>query len=323
MRPFLLFFFSFFCLNVSYTQTTVILDADLDSDVDDVAALAMLHHLAATGQVKIAGVIVTSDDPYAPVCADAVNTYFGTAGIPIGFLQNQPNLKNHSRYTRQISEEFPHHLQSYKDAWEAVSLYRSILSSSADGSVTIVSIGHLTSLQNLLKSTGDVYSSLSGKELALKKVSKWICMGGMFPSGKEANFYRPDPLSTRYCLQEWTNPVVFCGWEVGKEIITGGGELKKDLTTESPVFRSFELYNNFAGRPSWDQVAVLLLTTDSAKYFNTISDGYCHVELDGSNRWVTGTKSNHAYIVIKPGTDNTEISARINNMTKKINDPRP
>ena len=44
----------------------MILDADIDSDVDDVAALAMLHHLASKNQIELLAVIVTSDDPFAP-----------------------------------------------------------------------------------------------------------------------------------------------------------------------------------------------------------------------------------------------------------------
>ena len=302
---------------IAYSQTTVILDADIDSDVDDVAALAMLHKLASTKHIKLAGVIVTSDDPYSALCTDAINTYFGNGNIPIGFLKRQAQLTNHSKYTRQISEEFPHRLGSHTDAWDAVALYRKLLSNSKNNSVIIITIGHLSSLQDLLKSGADKYSRLKGKELAQAKVSKWICMGGMFPSGKEANFYRPDPGSTVYCLTEWTNPVVFCGWEVGKEIISGGQELKKDLTAESPVYRSFELYNNFAGRPSWDQVAVLMVNDDYKKYFDLVTDGYCQVDADGSNRWIRGTKRNHSYIALKTGADVKEIAAKINKMSKK------
>jgi hypothetical protein len=303
--------------STAFSQPSVILDADIDSDVDDVAALAMLHTLVSTKHIKLAGVIVTSDDPYSALCTDAINTYFQHGNIPIGFLKKQPQLKNHSKYTRQISEEFPHRLKSYTDAWEAVALYRKLLSDSKNNSVVIITIGHLSSLQDLLKSGADKYSRLNGKELAQKKVSKWICMGGIFPSGKEANFYRPDPGSTVYCLTEWTDPVIFCGWEVGKQIISGGQDLKKDLNAESPVYRAFELYNNFAGRPSWDQVAVLLLNDDYRKYFDLVQGGYCQVDADGSNRWVLGTKGNHSYIVLKTGTDVNEIAAKINNMSKK------
>ncbi|MEJ7769914.1 MAG: nucleoside hydrolase [Chitinophagaceae bacterium] len=305
-----------FCSN-SYSQTRVILDMDIDSDVDDVAALAMVHQLASNRKLILSAVIVTSDDPYAPLCVEAINTYFGKSTIPIGFKKSQAALKNHSRYTRQISENFPHQLTSYMEAWEAVSLYRKILNSSADGSVVIVTVGHLTSLQDLLQSDPDKYSTLSGKALVLRKVSRWICMGGIFPAGKEANFYRPDPQSTVYCLAQWTKPVIFCGWEIGNKIISGGPDLKSELSSESPVYMAFELYNQFAGRPSWDQVAILLLTEKWKDFFAIVSNGKCQVEPDGSNKWITGAKSNHSYIILKSVADKEKIAAVINNMTKK------
>lgn len=311
-------YWSFFCLSATgFSQPRVILDADIDSDVDDVAALAMLHNLASNEKIILAGIIVTSDDPFAPLCVDAINTYFDNSEIPIGFLRKQAGLKNHSRYTRQISEEFPHKLKSYEEAWDAIALYRNILSNSPDRSVIIITIGHLTSLQELLKSAGDSLSPLTGKALAQNKVSKWICMGGMFPSGKEANFYRPDPGSTVYCLQHWKNDVIFCGWEIGKEIISGGKELQDLLSSESPVYRAFQLYNQFAGRPSWDQVAILLLMPSYKSYFESEDGGYCHVNPDGSNSWVPGRKTNQSYIKFKAGANREEIARLINNMSKK------
>ncbi len=106
-------------------------------------------------------------------------------------------------------------------------------------------------------------------------------------------------------------------WGIGNEIISGGKELKSVLSAESPVYRSFELYNNFAGRPSWDQVAVLLLTKKSTKYFDAVANGYCQVEEDGSNKWITSNKKNHSYIIIKPEAERKRIVNDINNMTKR------
>lgn len=310
---------SFLCILCikSHGQYKVIFDTDIDSDVDDVEALAMVHTLADQKKIDFLGVIVTSDDPYAPVCVSAINRYLGRPRLPIGFLKNQETLKNHSRYTRQIAEEFPHRLKFHEKAEDATAVYRRLLSESPDGSVVIITVGHLTNLQNLLQSGPDKYSPLSGKELAEKKVAKWLCMGGKFPEGKEANFYRPDPLSTVYCLQEWNKPVTFAGWEVGNEVITGGQYLKEKLSPKSPVYRSYELYNNFKGRSSWDQLAVYLLLEESAQYFDTVSDGYCHVLDDGSNIWKTDTDKNHEYLIFKSGVNREELARKIDDMVPK------
>ena len=273
----------------------VILDTDIDSDVDDVGALAMLHTLADHGRIELLGVVVTSDDPYAPACTSALNTYFGRPGLPIG-VEPGIALNHHSRYTREISEEYPSSFSDYEQAEDAVAVYRKLLVQSPDSSVVIISIGHLTNIARLLASPADEISPLQGKELVARKVKLWSCMGGHFPEGKEANFYRPDPASTVNSIANWPGKVVFAGWEIGQEIITGGLFLKQYLSEKSPVWRAYQLYNNFSGRQSWDQVAVLYAV--SPDYWNLESGGRVVVADDGSNVWEEGEDSGQAYLKV-------------------------
>lgn len=291
----------------------VILDADIDSDVDDVGALAMLINLHKAGLIRLIGVIVTSDDPYAPVCTDAVNRFYGLEDIPVGFLKDQPKLNNHSRYTRNIAEEFPAVLKSWQDAEEAASLYRRLLAESPDESVEIVTIGHLTSLQRLLGSGSDDHSPLNGHDLVREKVRRWLCMGGQFPAGKEANFYRPDPLSTVYCVEHWKKEVIFCGWEIGNLVITGGSWLKDNLPERHPVRRSYELYNGFAGRQSWDQIAVLHLVPGYEQYVDFVY-GACVVAQDGSNTWQNREQGRHKYVIFKTETDIAKVTRYVDGL---------
>ena len=283
-----------------YAQSPVkvILDTDIDSDVDDVGALAMLHTYANYNAVEILGIIVTTEDKYAPMCTDAINHYFGRPDIPIGALKGVA-LKDNSRYTRQISQEFPHDLASYEEAEDGTVLYRKLLSAQPDSSVVIITIGHLTNLRNLMESKPDQYSNLSGMELIKRKVKGWSCMGGTFPEGKEANFYRPDPASTKMSVEKWPAPVVFAGWEIGKDVITGGAYLQKSLSEKNPVWRSYQLYNNFQGRPSWDQISVLYAISSSNDYWDLNQVGHVVVAKDGSNKWVPGGKGNQAHLVQK------------------------
>lgn len=289
--------FLLICASVQAQPQRVILDTDIDSDVDDVGALAMLHTLADNGVVDILGVIVTSDDKHAPQCTDAINHYFNRPGIPIG-VQKGIQLKEFSRYTKQISEEFDHRLASYEEAAEATALYRKLLSAQPDSSVTVITIGHLTNLRNLIESKPDQYSDFSGIDLIKKKVKLWSCMGGLFPEGKEANFYRPDPASTKVCVEKWPVPVVFAGWEVGNNVITGGKFLQKALSSQSPVWRAYQLYNNFQGRQSWDQASILYAATSSDDYWSE-KEGECVVADDGSNTWINGKTTGQSYLVEK------------------------
>jgi inosine-uridine nucleoside N-ribohydrolase len=263
--------------------------------VDDVGALAMLHTLADHDVVDILGVIVTSDDKYAPLCTEAINHYFNRPDIPIG-VEKGIKLREFSKYTKEISEEFKHRLSSYEDAEDATTLYRRLLSAQPDSSVVIITIGHLTNLRNLMESKPDQYSNLSGMDLIKKKVKLWSCMGGTFPEGKEANFYRPDPGSTKTAVENWPVQVVFAGWEIGNDIITGAEFLQKSLPHESPVWRAYQLYNNFQGRQSWDQASILYAISSTNNYWNINKEGYCLVKEDGSNKWIKGKSSNHAYL---------------------------
>ena len=165
----------------------------------------------------------------------------------------------------------------------------------------------------LLQSAPDGHSPLTGQQLAEKRVKQWYCMGGQYPSGKEANFYRPDPLSTYFTLQNWHKPVIFCGWEIGNKILTGGKRVKEALTEQHPVYQAYLHYNNFASRPSWDQLAVYLLSNDSASYIERIGSGYCEVNEAGENHWVEGKKKGfkHSYIRLKNESDAERLAEEI------------
>lgn len=314
---------SVFCLLV-VLNTSVIAQQRviLDTDVDDVEALAMLHAYQNSDKIKLLGVIVTSRDTCAYKCVDAIDTYYGNPDIPIGFLKKQDGLENFSEYTRQISEEFPHGINKLAQTVESGKLYRKLLVDSPDNSVIVVTIGHLSSFQSLLRSRPDSISPLSGLDLTHKKIKKWLCMGGTYPKGKEANFYRPDPESTVYCIDKWKKEVVFCGWELGNEIITGGTYLKNNLTKDNPVYRAYELYNNFEGRPAWDQTAVLLLDKKSRSFFDFERKGFVKVDSDGSNQWVNrkNKSKKHAYVKIKKYVDPSEIAKYIDDLVLSLDD---
>ena len=280
------------------TATAVIFDTDLDSDVDDVGALAVLHALANNGEAKILGVIVTSDDMHSPLCADAINTYFQRPEIPIGVNKNV-KLRSFSLYTKGIAEEYPHCLGLYDDAEDATILYRKLLCSEPDNSVVIITVGHLTNLKNLLLSQADAHSPLDGIALVKKKVKLWSCMGGKYPKGKEPNFYRPDPGSTSVCVNRWPKAVVFSGSEIGNPIKTGGENFRKHASKKSPVRRAYELYNQFQGRSSWDQTAVLYAIRGNNDLWSVHRQGHNYAFSDGSNEWRSSPDKEHGYLVEK------------------------
>lgn len=290
---------------------SVILDTDMDSDVDDFGAVAMLHAYEKVGKARILGMIVTSDERYSAPCTDAINRWFGRGDIPIGVSQKD-SLRTFSKYTKQLAQRFTSRFTTNADAADGTAVYRRLLANEPDTSVVIITIGHLTSLARLLESGPDSISPLSGSELVKSKVKRWSCMGGQYPTGKEANFYRPDPASTIVCVAKWQLPVTFAGWEAGNLITSGGASFKAKNKPASPIYQAYELYNGFAGRSSWDQLAVLEAIEGAERYFKVNNDGQCKVAPDGSNSWVLPPNGLHSYLSINTATG--LISDRINTL---------
>ncbi|GAB3019888.1 nucleoside hydrolase [uncultured Cyclobacterium sp.] len=293
IQLFLILFFAFSFH--SQGQVPVILDADLDSDVDDVGALAMLHTLEDHQTIKILGVVITSDDKDAAGCAAAINTYYKRPDIPIG-VEKGITLRSFSKYTKQLATNYPHSLKNGKQPEDATRLYRRLLVNSPDNSVVIISIGHLTNIRKLLNSKADHISPLSGHELIKQKVKLWSCMGGQYPNGKEANFYRPDPESTKIAVKNWPGQVIFSGWEIGNNIITGADYLKHALDSEHPVSLAYKLFNGYQGRQSWDQTSILVALTDK-HYWKLSPKGNVIVNEDGSNSWEDDPQGLHQYLI--------------------------
>ena len=277
----------------------LIFDTDMMGDVDDVGTAAVLHALASQGEVEILAMGVCVKNPWSPLCLDALNTYFGRPGIPLGVVKG-PAHNRASKYAQRIAEEFYHALKAADDGPDAALVYRKVLATQPNHSVVMVSVGQLTNFRNLLKTGPDEHSKLSGVNLVKRKVRVWVCMGGKFPEGREANLINDGPAAA-HAIAHWPTPIIFSGWEIGQEIMTGAG--LKNAPADSPVRRAYELYNGLNDRQSWDQTAVLYavrgLDGGLSDYWDLQTQGYLHVNEDGSNEWGNSPDKDHAYLVRK------------------------
>ncbi len=277
----------------------LILDTDIENDVDDVGAVALLHALADLGEAKILAMGVSVKHPWSAPCLDVLNTYYGRPDIPIGVVKGA-GVDTGSKYAKTIAAEFPHDLRSADDAPDAVALYRRVLAAQADQSTVLVSIGFLTNIANLVESPADAVSDLSGFELVRKKVRLWVCMGGQFPQGREWNLFQ-DTTASRRALEKWPTPIVFSGFEIGESIQSGA--VLKDAAAGGPVRRSYQLFNGLQNRASWDQTAVLYAVRsggdDATGYWSLHRPGVIQVLADGANRWQDSADGKHNYLVRK------------------------
>src|SRR6187551_708212 len=130
------------CMAQKHKPVNIIFDTDIAPDYDDVGAMALLHAFADMGEANIlATVSCNAFETTAPTLS-VLNTYFNRPSIPIGITKNAlPNKDCSQQWAQAIVGKYPHALKSNEEAMDAVKLYRKILASQPDKSVTIVSVG--------------------------------------------------------------------------------------------------------------------------------------------------------------------------------------
>lgn len=301
----------------------VIFDTDMTGDCDDCGALAVLHALADLGEVEILGCIASfGANPYVVGCIDAINTYYGRGGLPIGAEHGDFGTPE-SSYVEAVAkdtERYGHRFVTKTDVPEQVSVYRKLLAAQPNGSVTIVTVGRLKGLYALLVSGPDAYSELPGDELVKQKVLRWVCMGGAYPNEqamREANFCtRGGSEYTKKAVELFPMPAVFCGFEIGEKILTGPKLLEQP--DDNPVARAYRLFFDALGgeskvnqRPSWDQTAVLYAVRGAGPRWDLVDKGSNFIHEDGTNEWRQSPVRDHAYIVQRqtPEESAAEITA--------------
>ena len=158
----------------------IIFDTDMDTDCDDVGALAMLLNAHLSNKIELAGIITDSVCEYAaPFCETMLRFY--KVDLPIGAIYESDykdsdlnisrfdNYRKHSN--RFINANGYNHVLSKsiqktdRDYPTAVSTYRALLSKAKDKSVTVLCVGLLTAVAETLMSAPDSISPLSGVEL--------------------------------------------------------------------------------------------------------------------------------------------------------------
>ncbi|MFM9908198.1 MAG: nucleoside hydrolase [Chitinophagaceae bacterium] len=284
---------------------SIIFDTDIGPDYDDIGALAMLHAMADSGECTILATIASNKHQYIAAVLDVMNTYFNRPGLPIGVVRgNAVTIDAWQKWDSLLAANYTHDINSNEQAEDALKLYRRLLSTQPDKSVTIVTVGFLTNMANLLQSGPDEYSSLPGKSLVAKKVKQLVCMAGRFDgemgSFKEFNVAK-DSTGSKLTFDSWPTPILFSGFEIGAKIFSGL-PIANSALHRSPVKDVFALCipkdtNDSKGRMSWDETAVLVAVRGYEKYYSIVQ-GKIICNRDGTNGWdLKGTRDK--YIIQK------------------------
>ena len=268
----------------------VIFDTDFGPDYDDVGAITLLHGFADSGFIKILATVASSKHKNAAAAINVFNTYFNRPEIPVGVVRgNAIALGDKQHWTDSVISRYPHKIRSNEEAEDALDLYRKILASQPDRSVTIITVGFLTNLAHLLESGPDKYSILNGPDLIRKKVAGLVCMAGRFPSGKEFNLDQ-DAGASKKVMETWPGPILFSGFEIGQKIKTGLPLIHDNKIQLSPVKDVFTICIPMAaedsiGRMSWDETAVFVAVKGWRNYYD-LKMGDCLINSDGTDEWI-------------------------------------
>ena len=280
----------------------LIFDSDMGPDYDDVGAITIMHALADKGEVKVLATMASTKYDGVAGVLNVFNTYFNRQNIPIGVPKGYAlELRDWQHWTDTLLAKYPHKIKTNNKAWDAVKLYRKTLAAQPDNSVTIVTIGFLTNLSNLLNSSGDEYSRLPGNELVKKKVKLLVCMAGKYPSGFEFNVMK-DAKASQNVYQHWPVPIILSGFEIGAKIKVGLPLIHNNAIKNDPTKDVFRISIPMAkedslGRMSWDETAVLVAIKGYSNWY-TLHTGRIIVADDGSDKW-NDNATGQAYLVEK------------------------
>lgn len=239
----------------------VIYETDFTLDVDDVGALAILHAMADNGEVEILAVSYNEVQNKAADAIDAVNTWYGRGDIPIGLYDKplaSPDFYN-APYINTLAGMANDITDNAVDS--SLDIYKQVLAQQPDNSVTIISVGFLNNLYDLLK---------EDPELIASKVNKLVLMGGVYYD--DFNFVRHDLVDqTQYVIENWPTPVIVS--QEGEYIKTGAA--LEETPIDNPVREAYYKWfdNSFQDRSSWDQVAVLYGVRGTDEYFEEVGEG--------------------------------------------------
>ena len=284
------------------TPVKVIFDTDLDGDNDDVAAVAILHALADAGQAEILAMGVASRCPYSPACLDAINTYYGRGDIPIGAYKGSALAEVGSPYAKVVAERCPNDIGPTGRVPGVSAVYRRALSGQPDGGVTMIAVGPMDNLVDLLASPPDGISGLSGRELVRRKVAALYVMAPYFNDRNEfqrAYNFVVSPRAASALLDGWPTRIKFAEGNLGHRHFIG--RRLGETPAENPVRLAFEAY--FAAekqrsgatgnvRHCADPTTVLYAVCGT-KYFGEVGPGACEVREDGFTRWDAGRDRQH------------------------------
>jgi inosine-uridine nucleoside N-ribohydrolase len=271
----------------------VIFDTDMGNDIDDALALAMLHALSDRGECELIGVTLTNAHPSAVPYIRMINRFYGRADLPVGAAIKALKDGAGDGYMTAALRSAP--AGNGGSAEPAPVLLRRLLAA-AHEKVVIVQTGFSTNLAAILDSP-------EGVALAKEKVALVVAMAGNFTGGGDPEYnVRIDVASAKAVFERWPTPIVFSGFEIGRDLLYPAASIEHDFAyaLPHPIAESYRAYQKMPyNRPTWDLTAVLQAVRPNHGYFAASASGTILVEPNGATRFTPGN-GDRRYLRLDP-----------------------
>jgi len=278
--------------NVSFAARPVIFDTDMGNDVDDALALAMLHTLTDRGECELIGVTLTNANTAAMPYIRMVNRFYGRPDLPVGTAIKDLKDGDGDGYMATVLQTM-HYARG--GAFEsAPDLLRRLLKNATE-KVVIIQTGFSTNLAALLASPDDI-------ALVRRKVSLVVAMAGNFTDGAPEYNVRTDVASAKAVFETWPTPILFSGFEIGRDLPFPATAIDHDFTyaTPHPIAESYRTYKKMPyDRPTWDLTAALEAVRPDRGYFGLSGNGAVTVDAKGVTHFTPGV-GDRQYLRLDP-----------------------
>lgn len=278
----LLFVLSFSTFTVYGAEVPkVIVDTDYASDADDVLALELAMVYDDADIIELLGVACSTTYSQTP---RAINYQLSYHGYNIPVSMNTANgVAVYTDYVNAMNFGS----STYE---EPTKMYRRLLASSED-KVSIVVLGFLTNIEDLLKSSPDEYSGLTGLELVEQKVDTIYIVGGNLIGRPSFNLYYGDGRDTceaaKYVNKYCPCRIVWNITELGDDIMIANYYVSQDKKQIHPVTKALVASNQTSGVVAWDPFAIYCMVQDM---YNLLEDNGLELK-DG----ITGVYDNGTF----------------------------
>lgn len=290
------------CFALRAAPTPVIVSTDFNTDVGDLGGVSLACVLHRQGYWSIKAIVIDSDDAKAPGAVAAVLKYWQVTGVSLGCYKGAGLAAHGSPESRvwmqYLYDNYPRNPDGTtvglaSTVADSTVVLRTTLAAQTEP-VTIVTLGFLTCMSDLLDSGADGISGLTGTQLVSAKVRDiWITAGDWPNSGSAEWNLLYAPAAAHNVALNWPTPVTWVGI-VGGDYVVGAVHAAK--TAGDLMREGYAQAGASGGRFAWDDAGIEATWTRGAGYSIVRGTGTVNAST-GQNTWTSSLNGNHRYLV--------------------------